>query len=639
MRQLLIISLTLLALAGTAQSDKEKSNPYKLKFPAGNTYDSKCTECVQLIDNRPREVEFAFVRDSTNTIFFYISRKDFLAQMIDKKSDGLTIDIVSKDRYQCGKEPENNGLMRGAVQEPIYKKDIFAKLKTLNDGGAYFEYGKVPSEFLDKEIELNMVALRGKTVCYYSGYNNIKSARWELLDMGMYMDSTGLTYKDQLDTTIKISKEQISFLEHKRAKFEILFQKNKYDYTAEELRPIYDSLELKDYIIKKIQVRAYASVEGNTDKNIELQQKRAESIATAIRSFQTQPIDLEIQSEENWIDFYADLNKSPYIRISELPRDNIKTILEKHNVADALEPYLKRHRRAEVILELERTTTQEKVKSEILVDDFKKTLQKNDLSQAYLLQKAIFQKIKNGQATTSILDQLEIPKQSGYSLLLSKSIAFRYLANDQEVYTLYKQLLELKDLTPKDPHVRYNLCVLKFKLWLLGELSVNPDEFKAEINELKKYKVPDNLLKRMMMNYNIVMCEYQMKKGDFAGKDKSLKAISTGYNGMDMRWTDYLSLAQYFSSYSKYDWSIKLLRSKIKEPNAEADLLFYYINLGVTDEKIRKGSEYKALLKKASEEYPERYCNLFKSNDRGGISFQLLEDKNMRESFCNHCGN
>jgi hypothetical protein len=235
------------------------------------------------------------------------------------------------------------------------------------------------------------------------------------------------------------------------------------------------------------------------------------------------------------------------------------------------------------------------------------------------------------------IDKLEITEKSEFSLLLNKNSIFKYLMNELDVYNTYKELTELQDLVPNDGHIRYNICALKFKVWLLGENAINPVDFKKEINELKKWGIPQNLIKRMLINYEIIMSEYYMMQGDFASKDKSLKYIFSNYQYVPLSDADYLSLAQYFSSYARYDWATKLLDKKVKSIDVDEDLIFYYLNLTLIDEKLTKRTDYRTIMLNALNLNKTRFCEIFNSIGNGGITFQLLNNEYLRKTYCENC--
>ncbi len=125
------------------------------------------------------------------------------------------------------------------------------------------------------------------------------------------------------------------------------------EYAPEDIRPLYDSLRLTDFNIKKVKIRAYSSVEGTLKRNIELQEQRAESIVKALQSFQKPVIINDIESSENWVEFLNDISGTKYENLKTLSKKQVrKKIVGK--LSDALELYLKNHRKAVVTLELDK---------------------------------------------------------------------------------------------------------------------------------------------------------------------------------------------------------------------------------------------------------------------------------------------
>jgi hypothetical protein len=606
---------------------------YDIKNP-GNDYVKKCQECLTLINNKPKEIQYGIQRDDNDDLYFVVTSKDWFDLIFKKSGDGIAVDIVSKDRYDCSIKKLNKTTgIRGELLPPVYLKELKQNMLPSEDGEVIIKIGSVPEKYRDKDIEFNILFIKDKNLCYYNSFFDLKTYRWDLLDMGLYFDT--LTYKSQFDTSLTEQEEYI--LQQKVLKFEIPFEQNKSEYSVDDIKPLYDSLNLTDFTIQKIIIRAYSSVEGDETRNVELQQERAQSIVDALQTFQKPSITTEILATENWVDFLNDLAYTSFSYLTELSKDEIKSKLKDKKLADQLEPYLAKHRKAVVILELQKKDKYTSVPVSRLVELFSKSISEMNLEQAIEIQNSIFEKVKNHEAPVNTIDELEIPRKSEFSLLLNKNSIFKYLMNEVDVYNTYKELTELQDLMPKDGHIKYNICALKFKVWLLGENVINPEDFKKEINSLGKYGIPQNLIKRMLINYEIIMSEYYMYHGDFANKDKSLKYIYTSYQYIPLSDFDYLSLAQYFASYTKYDWATKLLDKKVRRIDVDEDLLFYYINLTIIDEKLTKRSDYRTILLNAYNLNKTRYCEIFNAFGNGGVTFQLLENDYLRKSYCENC--
>jgi hypothetical protein len=133
------------------------------------------------------------------------------------------------------------------------------------------------------------------------------------------------------------------------------------------------------------------------------------------------------------------------------------------------------------------------------------------------------------------------------------------------------------------------------------------------------------------------MSEYYMMQGDFVNKDKSLKYIYSNYKYVPLSDLDHLSLAQYFASYAKYDWATKLLEKKVKSVDIDEDLLFYYLNLTLIDEKMTIRSDYRTIMLNAYNINPLRFCEIFESSIKGGVTFQLLENEYLKKTYCENC--
>jgi hypothetical protein len=606
---------------------------YDIKLPEGE-FSKKCIECYELIKSKPREIQYGIQRDDQDNLYFVVTKKEWFDLLMKKSGDGIAIDIISRERYDCSNTKlSKNKYIRGDLQKPIYLKELKNNMLPSEHGEVIIKVGAVPEQYKNKEVEFNFIFLKDKNYCHYNSFYDLKSYRWDLLDMGLYFDT--LTYKTSFDTSLNDQEKYI--LQHKIMKFEIPFERNKADYLVDDIKPLYDSLKITDFNIKKISIRAYSSIEGNEERNIQLQQERAQSIIKALQSFQQPTITNEVQASENWVDFLNDISLTSYAYFSDLSKEEIKEKLKDKKLVEELEPYLQKHRKAVIILDLQKKNKYENIAVNELIGMFTKSISDKNLEQAIEIQNSIFEKVRNHELPVNYVDKLEVPEKSDYSLLLNKNSIFKYLMDESDVYNTFKELNELQDYIPNDGHIKYNICALKFKIWLLGSEIINPIEFKKEINDLKKWGIPQNLIKRMLINYEVIMCEYYMMQGDFVNKDKSLKFIYSNYKSVPLTDFDYLSLAQYFSSYAKYDWAIKLLEKKVHSIDVDEDLLFYYINLTIVNEKLTKKSDYRTIMLNAYNINKKRYCELFNTYGKGGVTFQLLENEYLRKTYCESC--
>lgn len=605
---------------------------YDLKNPEKDFY-NKCSECMSTIENKPKEISFGITRDDSDRLYFIISRKEWFDLMFQKNNDGIAIDIINKDLYDCSIEKIKSIFPRGDLQKPIYLKELISNMLPSKYGEAVIYIGNVPEQYKNQDVEFRIVFLKNKYVCYTHITYALERYRWDLLDMGFYFDS--LVYKTPYDTALSNNEKYI--LKNKILKFEIPFELNKSEYSSSDIKPLYDSLNINDFNINKISIRTYSSIEGNEERNYQLQNDRAKSIINALQSYQKLIMDTDITVSENWVDFLNDVSSTQYSYLTELSKNEIKTRLKDKSLESKLEPYLKKHRKAVIILYLSKKNRYEDLSAEELVDMFSKSISEMNLEQAIEIQNSIFEKVWAHKIPTEYIGKMNIPEKVDFSLLLNKNSIFKYLMNESDVYNTLKELKDLEDLIPNDGHLKYNICTMKFKVWLLGNSAINPTEFKKEIIDLKKWKIEDPLIKRMLVNYEILMSEYYMRQGEFENKDKSLKFVHTNYKYSPLSDQDYLSLAQYFASYSNLEWSKKLLGKKVSTIDANEDLLFYYLNLTLVDYNLTKSSIYRSIMLNAVNINKPRFCKIFEAIGKGGVTFQLLENEYLRKTYCENC--
>ncbi|MFT4803773.1 MAG: hypothetical protein ACI9YE_000968 [Psychroserpens sp.] len=605
-------------------------NQYGIDF---TKYDSQvCQKFNQAFSNRPKEIKFGIKRVNAS-LFFETNDEDWFNSLFVDAYDGIAIDIVAKDRYACNVEHIESVQIKGLLLPPVYSKRLKGGLKKSDITLYRVLVGRIPAHLLNKDLEFNTLFLSNKNLCQYYVIYDLESYPWDLLDMGMYLDS--ITYKEK---QIKTASSDSYVIKNKSLKFKIPFKKNKSEYSQDDIRPLYDSLRLTDFNIKSINIKAYSSIEGSLERNVKLQEQRALSIVKAIQSFQKPSIKNEISSSENWVEFLNDIENTKYEDLKRLSKGQIKAKLVGV-LSSEMEPILKKHRKALVTLELEKKDVYKDLNTTELLSKFNSSIASNDLGEALKIQNSLFEKLKNKEVSPDVLDKMQVPNQLKYMTFLNKNAAYKYVLEEPQVLIVYNELLELEKLAPKDKRVKYNIAVTKLRLWRLKAIDVEDKKLKAEISALKNYGISDALITRILVNYHVVIAENLMRKRDYTNKDKAVKFIENNYKKFDLLDYDYLSLAQFFSYYANTDLSVALLKDKVKQIDTDENLLFYYLNLTIINPELTKTSDYRTIMLNALNMNKTRYCELFNPFGAGGVTFQLLEDDYLRETYCESCMN
>ena len=436
----------------------------------------KCSYFTNAFHQKPKEVRFSIVKEG-NQLFLSTNDKNWFAAVFKNSGDGVAIDVVSKSIYDCNKDFEDSQI-KGTLLQPVFAQQLLRGFKKSEKSGNFQTLvGSIPKELQNDELEFNILFLNNKALCRYQTIYNLESFPWDLLDMGVYLDS--LTYKDK-----KITSTDKFVTKYKTLKFIIPFQKNKYEYVSEDIKPLYDSLKLTDFTIKKINIKAYSSIEGSLERNLELQEKRANSIIKSLQTFQQPNIITEISTSENWVEFLNDISKTNYKDFKELSKSEIKQKVVG-NVSSDLEKYLKNHRKAVIILELEKKDKYKNMSKEKLVDTFNQLILNENIDEALVVQNSIFEKLKE-ENSPELLSKLTVPKQLKFMLILTKNTVFKYLLNVSYAKIVFDELKVLEKLDPKNYQIKYNLMVMKFFIWRYNWEEIKENDFKTEILDLKK---------------------------------------------------------------------------------------------------------------------------------------------------------
>lgn len=606
---------------------------YDIQFPKTNAERTQnCQSCLNIFRQKPKEVKFSVKREKNN-LYFETNDKKWFNLLFKNSGDGIAVDVVAKDRYSCDKITVEPSQIKGKLLKPVYASKLKSGLRPYGDNGFRVFVGKISDTDINKELEYNILFLSNKMLCRYYVIYDLESYQWDLLDMGMYLDS--LTYNTK---QIKASAKEGYILRNKTLKFKIPFEKNKSEYSQEDIKPIYDSLRLTDFNIKSINIKAYSSVEGSLERNIELQEQRANSIVAALQAFQKPTIKTEVSSSENWVEFLNDIKGTKFENLAQLKKQQVKVKLVGA-LSKEMEPILQYHRKAVLELELEKKDKYKTMSPDELIAKFNASIRAENLDEAIEIQNSLFEKLKHKEASPNILKRMEIPRQAKFYKIFNKNSAYRYMLNVRQALIVYNELQELEKLVPKNGEVKYNIAAIKIKLWRFRAIDINETKLKSQILVLKNYGIPPSLISRMMVNYHIIKAENLMRKRDYTNKDKSVTYIKNNYKKFYLSDYDYLSLAQFFSYYANADMAVELLEKKARSIDIDENLLFYYLNLTLINTGLTQDDDYRTILLNAINMNKKRFCKLFNTVEDGGVTFQLLADEYLRETYCENCEN
>jgi hypothetical protein len=615
----------------------------------------------QLLKEMPKEVLFGVEIYDNGEVYVSMTNRDWFNKLFTLPKDGIAIDLVKKDYYACSKSSISEGTwQRGEWTIPIYVADIKKKIVNLGNGEIKFKVGIVPQHLRNKEIEGNLGMLKNGKLAYYEHFISIPQNLFHVLPMGLFAENHLKYEKD--DSKDADSKPTIY---SKKIQFIIPFQKNKFDYNSADIQPLYDSLKLTDYKIRKIEIRAYSSVEGGEDINRLLQIRRSEAIIKVLQHFQNTQILMEINTAENWLEFSKDIQNTPFEYLSSLRHPDIKSKLMDKDLASQLEPILQNHRKAITTIYLEKKTGYEEVKySKSLVKQFNNAIQANNFELAGGIQKEIFDRIYDNQLPSDFLNQLEILQTKSCLSLLNNQGVYLYLISvkkkenvfqkkdknvSSKLYKLGNENYEydLKALNffqkyqkidPENNKINYNICSLKFNLWEYDSTIVSSKDFWDEIMKVRKSgEIDVSLARRMILNFHILMSEQHQSRFEYDLKDKSVDFVSDKYKDLALDDSELYALAQYLVYYSRIPKARELVLDRLDQLNTDENLLFYYINLMFFKGNPTSDHDFTKAIDNAVSINKTRFCHFYDVHKKGGAGIGLFEDRNLRVLYCSFC--
>src|SRR5690606_15532727 len=209
---------------------------YDIKLE-GRALAASCQDCLQKIAEKPREIQYGIQQDDIGNLYFIVTHRSWFDALFDKSGDGLAIDIINKESYDCSLNvPAHTGTLKGELQRPYYLNELKKNIISTENGSLIVQLGRIPEKFRGKEVEFNILFLKNKYLCYYNYFYDLQVYRWDLLDMGIFFDT--LTYRTHYDTSF--TQDQGFSTNRKIMRFTIPFEKDRSEYSPADVRPLYD---------------------------------------------------------------------------------------------------------------------------------------------------------------------------------------------------------------------------------------------------------------------------------------------------------------------------------------------------------------------------------------------------------------
>ena len=593
-----------------------------------NPYDKKACK------NVPKYSYFGFQKGlfiKDEIIYIKTNQLKQLKKIIKTDSkDGLAIDLVQKDQYECGNPNivDYNWIHRGILTKPVYANKIYdhneiegkeAKTTLL------VELGELPYDFPDNP-ELNLLIIKDKNVCLsVPPTPDIKTNFKPFEDIEYLADTVSI------NTSIDFIPEAVDdeFI------LRFPFSKGNSGFSFEkDILPKLKTLNAPPFLIKEVNIAAFTSIEASSNRDMIKIHNESEQLVEEFQKYQEAKIASDIITSNAWDLFRNDVIGTEYEYLAfKDPKEAIKEIKDNHLAAE-LEPIFKNHRFAQVQVKVVYDLSGEN-EEEYVLHHFNTAIENEKLPLALSIQKYIIKSVLSNKYNSKAVMNQRIPLEDKFAGLLMNKLWLQFhlaLISEDEFYS---SLEKLKELAPSNQYIAFNYlnAAIQFEE-LYDDYTIT--KIQDQIEKLYQFNLSKSTIDALNLEYQfkvIATLDTLNKPSDLLFQ--SLERIKNLSSLDDFSWKNSLQLAQLFIDHKDYKFATRLLEVYVEDTNVNEELLFTYLELGAYAEYKFMTPRFESALAKANDMNPKRLCNLFKGSNK--FAYRFLENPNVKAVFCNSC--
>ncbi len=609
---------------------KELKVPFTKKKYGLKVLDEKeCKACAKFTD-WDKLYQGLYVENGK--IFLKYNDLKSLQKLFKNSKDGFAIDVIQWDQYPCDKNYniyDNNLLSKGVFVKRKFSNKIFkdnlikepkGKVKTLN-----VALGKMPLNIAEGTYEFNLEVIINKRIC------KVISRKYMEL-----VNTESETPIDLIPDTIprNANSRFTPTAESNILQFIIPFEKNKFTYAPDDIRPIIDNLNEPDFIIDNIVISAFSSIEGDSIQNALLQQKRAESILQSMKVYQKAKTEKKVITGDSWEDFKKALVGTPHENLASMTKKEANKTMYEKNLLNELEPILAKGRYAKVAMDV---TFNIKAKKEYpyVLKTFVKAIKRGDIDQAISIQRFAMNKVLSGMYEPEPLLKVTIPNEAKFApLLLNRLWLNKQMQGDSINQEDYNKIKNFVNMAPENECILYNGLYCNIKLGTIDNIK-QIDSLQKKIDGLYSSKINKKAIDGLNLEFQFkVIGRMDTTEVQNPIVLKSIEKMKKIFNLEESSWQNALKLSSAFAKKKDYAFAAKLLEPFIYQDKVSEMLIFTYIAICSNIPESLMSSKFNAALNKAKGINKERYCKLFGAPN---LSFQVLDNPLIKGEYCKTC--
>ncbi|HEX2899980.1 MAG TPA: hypothetical protein VHS96_09700, partial [Bacteroidia bacterium] len=349
----------------------------------------------------------------------------------------------------------------------------------------------------------------------------------------------------------------------KQLSFKVPFQKGSAVPDSLSLIPLLDSLRQPGAELLSVRIRGFASIEGSLEINQDLYTRRAKGIFDKIQGSQRQTVRMSSSAAENWPDFRRDIRGTEWSRLLRLGNDQVRDTLSRDKaLLAALEPILARHRYAGVEIDL-RFALDNTISNEQLTDSLRNAIDARQFAAAHAVQSEMWRRWQDHSFPADTILKFHFPRVEGclpmiHNQYCLKEILANGFQNDSSdpIYAISKTYpwFQARLVLSLSMAANRPLLCAPFPVGVL-----------RKIQDLKKRKITDDLIRSMELNYYAGLAWHQSQRGLL--DRKLLKEVQNRYAWDSLDAAKAYQLGLFFNHCRALDATVTLLRPFMKPGN------------------------------------------------------------------------
>ncbi len=603
-----------------------KNTTYTRKTYGLSAYEEKtCRKCnMRNIENMHKGLEVK----GGDIYFRYPNIKD-LRRVIGNKTDGIAVDIVQHSQYSCNSanDVDYNNYNRGVMLKYMTYAKMVKKNQVTDkkDKSLYVYLGSVPAG-VSEPYDVNLILIKDKKVCRTLGKTNVTVGK------NNYKTQTSLVPdRSGIKTTINYVPEP----EQAIFEFKIPFEVNKSSYQKEDIQPFIDALKESRFVIDSLNITSYTSLEGSDKSNMELQQKRSESIVNAMKAMQSKAIQYSISNNDGYELFTRDVRNTEYKYLANKSKEEAKAALSNAKTRKALEPMLKEHRYALIRMNVTYDVS-EKYEQDFVTHKFNKIISQNNLPMAFAIEKYYMKQVEEGKYTRALIDSLQIPSTPNMvSFLTNKYYMLSFFNNGLNADNI-KKVEELPSMSPKNTIVEFNALCCE----ITGKDITSASQIASTQSKIDKFyntemgkKYPEKVdALNLEFQYKILDFINSSENPDDALMDNTYAKIKEIAMPAIADWKKAYDVAVSFIAYGDYEFARTAMDPYIGDSKVSDDFIFTYLSLYAMNEETYTSAKFDTACKLAAERDASRFCKAIRS-----FTYLVRENAEAKKIICKTC--